>query len=509
MTASNSTNAGSLTRQTLHATGWSTLASFGRQAMSLASIAVLARLLGPSAYGLMAMAVIITNFLANFRDLGTASAVVQRVSVSRRMLSSLFWVNLGLGILLCLLVLGVAGTASRFFDKPELKGILQALAFSFCVTAAAAVHSAILKRELAFKKLAVADLGASLVGYIVAISCAAAAMGVWSLVWANLANAVVTTVLVWMFCVWRPSLEFDVGEVRSTTSFSLNLSGFGLVNYFTRNADNLVVGRFLGSEQLGYYQMAYTLMLYPLQNISAVIAQVLIPAFSRIQNDNERFRSAYVRSLMLIGLITFPIMAGLGVVADPFVRAVLGPKWIPVIPVFQILAPVGLVQSVQTTVGQIYVAKARTDWMFRWGLANATVTVAAFLVGVRWGIKGVAIAYFATYFTFTLYSGFAIPFRLIELRFVDFVRQLWPQIAITAAMAAACFAWLFGLGLVAVTNAWVRLISTSIIGLLAYSFLLLLFRPAVVGHFEEVLEQQAHSPLFRGILWVTRLGAKA
>lgn len=508
MSASNSTN-DSLTSKTLYATGWSAMASFGRQALSLASVAILARLLGPSAYGLMAMAVLITNFLVNFRDLGTASAVVQRVSVSRRMLSSLFWVNLGLGVLLCIVVLGVAGSASVFFHKPELKGILQALGFSFFIAAASAVHSAILRREMAFKKLAIADLGAAVAGYIVAISCALAGMGVWSLVLANLASSLVTTMLVWLFCDWRPSFEFDMGEVRSTTGFSLNLSGFGLVNYFTRNADNVVVGRFLGSEQLGFYQMAYTLMLYPLQNISAVIAQVLIPAFSRIQNDNERFRSAYVRSLMLIGLITFPVMAGLGVVADPFVRAVLGPKWIPVIPVFQILASVGLVQSVQTTVGQIYVAKGRTDWMFRWGLANAIISVIAFLIGVRYGIKGVAIAYFAAYFSFTLYSGFAIPFRLIELRFGDFARQLWPQIAITIVMAAVCFVWLLGLGLVPVTNAWTLLVSTSAIGFCTYVFLLLRFRPAVVGYFEDVLEHQGQSPLFRRVLLVTRVWAKA
>ncbi len=150
--------------------------------------------------------------------------------------------------------------------------------------------------------------------------------------------------------------------------FSLNLSGFGIVNYASRNADNLIIGRVLGSIQLGYYQMAYNLMLAPIQNISSVISQVAYPAFSRIQDDNERFRSAYVRSCALIALVTFPVMAGLAVIADPLVRVILGSKWIGAIRIFEILAPVGLLQSVQTTVGQIYTAKARTDWMFRWGL---------------------------------------------------------------------------------------------------------------------------------------------
>ena len=155
---------------------------------------------------------------------------------------------------------------------------------------------------------------------------------------------------------------FDTNEIRSVSRFSLNLSGFGVINYFARNADNdIIVGRSLGQvSSSSYYQMAYTLMLYPIQNISSMISQVLLPAFSAIQSDDERLRSAYVRSCMLIGLVTFPLMAGLAVVADPFVRVVLGTKWIPAIRVFQILAPVGLIQSIQTTGGSIFVAKGRS-----------------------------------------------------------------------------------------------------------------------------------------------------
>jgi len=131
---------------------------------------------------------------------------------------------------------------------------------------------------------------------------------VWILVYANLANATVLALLTFAFSRWRPSLAFDVAEVRAVAKFSLNFSAFGLINYFGRNADNLIVGKVFGSAQLGFYQLAYNLILYPIQNISSIIAQVLSPSLSKLQDDNERFRSAYLRTCMLLALSTFPII---------------------------------------------------------------------------------------------------------------------------------------------------------------------------------------------------------
>src|ERR1035438_351400 len=264
-----------------------------------------------------------------------------------------------------------------------------------------------------YKRLATTELGSAILSYLVALTLAYAGLGVWSLVFANITNALATTVLYWVFSSWRPTFVFDRREVRSVMGFSLNLSGFILVNYFSRNADNIIVGRVRGQAELGSYQMAYILMLTPLSNISSVIAQITFPAFSRIQDDNQRFRSAYVRQSMMVALVTFPLMAGMGILAEPLIRAVLGAKWVGAIPIFQILAPVGLVQSVVTLVGQIYTAKARTDLMFRWGVATSVLLVLAFVGGVRYGAVGVAFAYALVYLLIVSYPTLRIPFRLI------------------------------------------------------------------------------------------------
>ncbi len=378
----------SLSHKAVVGVGWSSISTAGKQVLSVLSLATVARLLGPGAYGIMGMAALLLVFISIVRDMGTGTAIVQRPSITNRLLSTLFWVNSAFGLLLTLTVVAVSPLMARFFGEPRLIAILSTISLSLSLNSAGIVHNSILLRNMQFKALAVADLGSGFVGYIVALTCAYSGLGVWSLVYANIANSFTSTAVYWIACRWRPSAEFDGKELKGVTRFSLNLSGFGLVNYFARNSDNMIVGKVLGPVALGNYQVAYNLMLTPLQNVSSVIAQVTLPAFSQIQGDNARFRSAYLRSSSIISLLTFPMMAGLGVVADPFIRAILGLKWTAAIPVFQILAPVGLLQSVQTLVGSIYIAKARTDWMFRYGVYSCVVVVTAFLIGVRFGTVG-------------------------------------------------------------------------------------------------------------------------
>lgn len=502
MADSSTTAPETLTRQAVRGTSWSAFSSIARQLLALACSAILARLLGPEAYGLMGMVTLIAVFLYNFRDIGTTTVIIQRPSIDQRLLSTVFWVNCALGLALCSVVLCIALPAAHFFKEPRLTRILAVSSLTFVIASIGLVPNAVLTRNMQFGKLGIVDMCSSIGGYLVAIPCAIAGFGVWSLVFANLTNAIVTTSLNWRLSGWTPSAVFDMPQLRSVRSFSLNLSGFGLVNYFSRNADNLVVGKFLGESPLGFYQMAYNLMLYPILNISLLISQVLRPAFAKIQADDERFRQAYVKSCMLIGLFTFPIIAGMGILADPLVRALLGPKWIPAIILFQILAPVGFVQSIHTTVGQIYVSKGRTDVMFKAGIATAMVLVPSFLIGVRRGTVGVASAYAIACLVILLYPLFAVPFRLIGLSFSYFIGQLLPQLTITGVMMGACCCLLAGLELGHIFNVWIRIVSVIVLGSLTYMTLMIRIRPAVVVYFEETIRQSDFGTLIRALRWI-------
>jgi PST family polysaccharide transporter len=297
------------------------------------------------------------------------------------------------------------------------------LSSSFFISGLGILHQALLERSLAFDSLAKLEIASVLAGAVVGVVLAVVKAGVWSLVFQSLTTVSLTTILLWLSNPWRPSRLFQWGEIKAVSHFSLNLTGFSIFNYFARNADYLLIGRYLGAQELGYYTLAYRILLFPLQNISAVIGRVMYPILSTLQDDNTRFGSVYLRVCGSIALISFPLMTGIFVLAEPFVLTFFGEKWIPVIPLIKILAPLGLLQSIGTTVGDIYQAKGKTDWMFRWGVGSGLFVMVSFMIGLRWGIIGVTMAY-AIASTLLFYPSFVIPFRLIDLHFGQLLRVL-------------------------------------------------------------------------------------
>jgi PST family polysaccharide transporter len=405
---------------------WSAASQFGRQAMQLATTAILARLLSPADFGLMGMATVAVGFAGLFRDLGTGSALIQRAEVDEGLLRGLFWVNAGFGLFAAGGLLLLAPLIALFYHEPRVTPLLQMLSLAFLCSGLAVVHQALLERRLGFRPLARVELASVLFGAAVGIGTALAGHGVWSLVWQALASAVLSTLLLWGASGWRPGFccrWHEMRQVREVAGYSLNLTGYNVFNYFARNADYLLVGRYLGAVELGYYTLAYRLMLYPLQNVSAVVGRVLFPLFARLRDDDVRFRAAFRKAAAGVALLTFPLMLGLLALAEPFVFVVFGPAWQPVVLLLQILAPVGMAQSVVALVGPVYQAKGRTDWMFRWGFVAGTLFILSFVAGLRWGVVGVATAYAAVFWVLA-YPALAIPLRLIDLHVQEVAAEL-------------------------------------------------------------------------------------
>jgi O-antigen/teichoic acid export membrane protein len=479
----------SLTQKATSGVAWSSIFQVSRQLLSLVSVSVLAHKIPPSAYGLLAMAAILSNFFETFRDLGTTNAIVRETDVSGNFESTLFWTHCILGLAVSTCVYALAFPSAKFFQEPAIVPVVQALAASFVLTGLGTVPSALLTRRMAFRQLAIAQFGAALIGTAVSITLAFMDKGVWCLVAASLVNAAVSTIGYWIFNPLRIRWVFDFAVIRSISRFSLNLSAFGLINYFTRNADNLIVGRFLGSAPLGVYQMGYTVMSFPLQNFSQMIASVVFPAMTTVKDDDARLRSAFIRTSTLVALFTFPAMLGLLVTADPFVRTVLNQKWLSLTPVLRVFAPLGMAQSVFTLVGIIYNVKGRTDWLFRWGCFLGTLSVLSFFAGLRWGILGVATAYALTW-TLLAPLGLAIPLRLIQLPLRSYLTHLWTVMKPSLVMAAVAAAWLAGIDAMGVSNAPLRLLTTATVGAVCYWTLIRRWRtPALL----DLLDTLDHS----------------
>lgn len=423
----------SLKQASISGVKWSSISQVSRQIMQLVTTAVLARLLSPSDFGLVGMATITIGFVGIFSDLGTSSAIIQRKNLSDSLLNSLFWINVVFGLLAMVILLVVAPLVANFYQEPRVTLVLRVLSFTFLMSGISILQKAILERNLAFNTSAKIEISAVVAGSLLGISTAVMGWGVWSLVTQSLAVVSLTTILLWTVSKWQPKLAFSWEEVQEVSNYSLNLTAFSIFNYFARNADYILIGRFLGSQDLGYYTLAYRLMLYPLQNVSAVIGRVMFPALSKLQDDNARFSFAYLKMSSTIALISFPLMVSIWALAKPFILTFFGQQWQPVILLLMILAPVGMSQSIMTTVGIIYQVNGRTDWLFRWGIGAAMLTIISFLIGLQWGIVGVAAAYAITTLILT-YPNFAIPFRLIHLPVRDLGAVLWRPLVASLIM---------------------------------------------------------------------------
>ena len=413
---------------------WSSVSHFGRRGLSLLTNIVLARLLVPADFGLLGMAAVVIGFVEVFRDMGTASAIIQRQNVSDDLLSSIFWVNAVFGCVAMVVLLLISPVFGLFYRNESVVPILQLLSFSFPLSGLAILQQALMERRLAFQTLAKIEIFSAAMAAAVGITSASLGQGVWSLVYQTLTSTTLTTALLWLSTHWRPKFVFSWKETRSVLSFSLNLTAFNVLNYFARNADNFLIGRYLGAQSLGYYDLAYRVMVYPLQGISAVIGRVMFPLYSQMQGDLKAFRNAYLSIAWAIAFVSFPTMLGLTVVAQGFVLTVFGDKWQPVIELLVILAPLGAIQSIASTVGSIYQARGRTDWLLRWEIAASTLIIVAFVVGLNWGVVGVATAY-ATVFLLLVYPSFAISFSLIDLGVHQLGEVLWRPMICSLMMA--------------------------------------------------------------------------
>ena len=275
----------------------------------------------------------------------------------------------------------------------------------------------------------------SLVGTSIAITMAATGFGLWSLVAQLLAGNITETVLLWFASRWRPQWAFNWESVRDVAHFSFGVLGSSLLNYASRNADNLLIGKVLGPTLLGYYALAYQIMLYPLSQVSGVIVKVMFPALSRLQNEPAQVRSAFLAGISMIAFVTFPMMLGLYAVSHDFIVIVFGEKWLPMRVVLEIFCGIGLLQSIGTTLGTIYLSTGQTRLMLRVSLYSTPLVLASFVAGLRWGIEGVAACYGVV--TLVLFFVLAhVALNLIGLRITAMLSaMLRPLIAALLMLA--------------------------------------------------------------------------
>lgn len=454
-----------LRERTITGVSWSAISQVLNQAFTFAISIVLARILGPEVYGLIGMITVFTGFAAVFGDLALGAAIIQRKELEERHLNAAFWINVTTGVMLSLLMVALAPVVAWFYDAPELLMLSAVIALKYVIDSFSAVQISLLNRDMRFKTLAGIQIGSTVVSGLTGLGMALYGMGPWSLVAQTIGASVVSLAVSWRLGHWRPCFKFDLVACKELFGFSTYVLGFDIVNYWARTLDQLLIGRFVGPSALGIYSRAYSLMLMPLSQVSRVVGRVMFPALSSIQDDKPKVKRVYLKLISVIGLITFPMMTGLFAVSEHFILALLGDKWAEAIPVFRIFCWVGLIQSITTTIGWIYFSQGRTGLYFTMGIINSFVFFLSFIIGIHWGIVGVALSY-AVANIIVWYPSWVIPCRMIGLTFIEMIKSLISGFFCALAMGAAVWGlgWLFPAG----TAHWKYLLIQIPVGAILY-----------------------------------------
>ena len=372
---------------------WTGGSQISAQLIRMAGAIVVARLLTPGEYGLAMLALVFASLVLVFSDLALGAALVQRKELSERDRSTAFWVTIAGGALFSVVGAALSGPVASLYGEPDAQPLLAVLSASFLLTAFGATQQALLLRDMAWARLELMTLVATLASVAAAIVVAAAGGGAWAIIAQQLVAAVAASLLFWFVSPWRPKLLFSRASMRDLWGFSGFLVGHRLLFYLHQNADRFLIGRALGAASLGVYAVAYNVMLAPASRIGGPIQRVLAPAFSRMQDEPERIAAAWARVTRLIGAIVIPSLAGLVIVAPDFVPVVLGEQWREAIPIVQILAWVGVLQALQTVNVDILMARDRTSTLLGYSVGFTIAHITAFVIGLHWGITGVAVAY--------------------------------------------------------------------------------------------------------------------
>lgn len=413
-----------LTSSAKKSVSWTGISLGVGQGLQLIVTAILARILSPDDFGVLGMAIVFTGFLQIFNDFGIGKALIQRKELEPILVTSCFWANLLIGVMLMALTIVGSPMAALYYQNEKVAPLLALMSVNFPIIALTIVHKSLLERDMNFKKTSIGEIAASVGSSMVAVYMAVTGCGVWSLVGRQVASSIIQTVYLIGQVGGIIKFQFSLRKLKDILAFSGNLLGFNVINYFARNADYLLIGRFLGATALGYYTIAYRLMLYPLNIITGLLSRILFPVFAVLQDDYSRFRGVYLKSTWLTAFITFPMMMGLFAVAPEFILGVLGEKWRPAILLIRILCWVGLVQSLISLTGNIYLSTGKTRQFMYWGLFASSIAVTGIVIGLHWGIVGVALGY-AIASLLLIYPAFAVSFRFISLRVIELPKVIW------------------------------------------------------------------------------------
>lgn len=468
---------------------WSMAATGGGRLISLVMLAVLARLLAPEAFGLLAFALVFIGYLETVGDLGTGMALIYWPDRWRDVAQLTFLANLVMGVVWLAVAWFTAPWVASFFRSPEGEPILRALAWVLPLKALGTTHDALLQRELRFRTRAVPELGLMAAKAAVALPLAFMGMGAWSLVWGQLAGQAVWSLLVWLLVSWRPGAYVPWDLVRPVLEYGRGIISVNVLAAVVHHADLVVVGRMLGTVALGFYQMAYRIPDIGITLLVRMTSKVLFPALSRLNSAGEGLQDLYLSALRYLSLLTVPGSIGLVMLAEPTVVTLFGEQWRPSAPIMQALAAYTGLRALGSYAGDLLKATGRPSLLALLGAARAVVLVPVLVVAGSRGAVTVALALLAeTAVSTGIY--FTVAARLAHVSAGAIVEALRPSFVASTPMLIFLLAWKAIAGPLPAAG---ELAGGILGGLISFGIALRIAEPSVYRRVLHLLRRRARS----------------
>lgn len=461
-----------LRQQVIKGIKWTSIAAIAGAGLQLLQVAVLTRFLNPADFGLMALALFVIGFSQLFMDMGISNGIIYKQEISENQLNSLYWLNIISGWIIFGLIFLIAPFASAFYHEPELKKILILTGVTFLIQPFEQQFYALMKKELLFNEIAKRDILSKLVSFIIAVVLAYKGYGVYSLVFAYIGSVLTSTLLLVSIGLkyHKPRFYLNLKEIRFFLRFGMFQMGEFIGSYINTNIDTLLIGKLLGVEALGIYNIAKNLSMRPIQVISPIITQVTFPALSRIQHDTEKLKDVYLKTLRYLTSVNFPVYIFLCVFAHPVVLLMFGNKWLQVVPILQILSLYCMARSINNPVGALLLAKGRVEIGFYVNLVLLFLIPACIYIGSLYGLTGVSVMLLTLQVLYSIVLWKLLTVKIFKISFYEYFHHIFTSMLLTTS-AVLIVSWIVSSDI----SALIKIIAGGMAFLITYLVLNYLF----------------------------------
>lgn len=475
-----------LRSRTIRALGYLGLGSAVGKVASLLTTLILARLLSPADYGLMAIAMIVITFVGFFNEVGIGSAIVQKPQLTESEVNGCFAIAMLASGVLCLGTVFASGFIADFFGNQRLKPMISVLAVAFILGAFSTVPLAFLRKEMHFKAIAAVNVCGIMVQSLVCMALAATGHGVWSLVWGFVVNSCVQTVGYFVLSSWRPKGEYGIREAFSLVTYGLHVTTSRIFWYLYSNADKVIIGKLLGDKSLGIYDMAHSLATLPSSQITTLVTNVASPLFAQLQTDLPRLNSMILRLTRGIAYVAYPALVGMFVSSRELINFILGPKWMDILIPFGALCLMGLIKSVDPLLSQVLIGTGHAKKLSAYtALCGVMMSLAVVAGAVLDGLRGVSIVWITVYPLLSI-KLLSVACRITGMKMQDYYKNLLPVLSAVIAMGAASMA-VRALVMSFAFSLPFTLFVEIITGAMVYLLWIVYFDKHAVGEIREVL----------------------